>query len=117
MKVMRNTRGFTLIELLVVMGIIAILAVMTAPEFLVMQNRAKFRDDTQKFQDLLGEARSNALSNKTYTVEDVINSKKLTDDLRLLDCSRPCTGSRVARTRRSACRSRSAGADLGAGSR
>ena len=34
----------------------------------------------------------NALSNKTYTVEDVINSKKLTDDLRLLDCSRPCTG-------------------------
>ena len=22
-----------------------------------------------------------------------INSKKLTDDLRLLDCSRPCTGS------------------------
>jgi len=35
----------------------------------------------------------NALSNKTYTIEDVINSKKLTDDLRLLDCSRPCTGS------------------------
>jgi len=35
----------------------------------------------------------NALSNKTYTVEDVINSKKLTEDLRLLDCSRPCTGS------------------------
>jgi len=34
----------------------------------------------------------NALSNKTYTVEDVLNSKKLTDDLRLLDCSRPCTG-------------------------
>jgi acetyl-CoA C-acetyltransferase len=35
----------------------------------------------------------NALSKKTYTVEDVMNSKKLTDDLRLLDCSRPCTGS------------------------
>ena len=35
----------------------------------------------------------NALSKKTYTVEDVINSKKLTDDLRLLNCSRPCTGS------------------------
>jgi len=34
----------------------------------------------------------NALSHKTYTVEDVMNSKKLTDDLRLLDCSRPCTG-------------------------
>ena len=30
---------------------------------------------------------------KTYTVEDVMNSKKLTDDLKLLDCSRPCTGS------------------------
>ena len=35
----------------------------------------------------------NALSNKTYSVEDVLNSKKLTEDLRLLDCSRPCTGS------------------------
>jgi len=34
----------------------------------------------------------NALSKKTYSVEDVINSKKLTDDLRLLDCSRPCSG-------------------------
>ena len=30
---------------------------------------------------------------KTYTVEDVMNSKKLTDDLKLLNCSRPCTGS------------------------
>ena len=35
----------------------------------------------------------NALSKKTYTVEEVMNSKKLTDDLRLLNCSRPCTGS------------------------
>jgi Acetyl-CoA acetyltransferase len=35
----------------------------------------------------------NALSKKTYTVDEVMNSKKLTDDLRLLNCSRPCTGS------------------------
>jgi acetyl-CoA C-acetyltransferase len=35
----------------------------------------------------------NAISKKTCTVEDVMNSKKLTDDLRLLNCSRPCTGS------------------------
>ena len=35
----------------------------------------------------------NALSNKTFTIQDVMNSKKLTDDLKLLDCSRPCTGS------------------------
>ena len=35
----------------------------------------------------------NALSNKTYSIQDVLESKKLTDDLRLLDCSRPCTGS------------------------
>lgn len=35
----------------------------------------------------------NAFSHKTFTVEDVINSKQLTDDLRLLNCSRPCTGS------------------------
>lgn len=30
---------------------------------------------------------------KKYTVDDIVNSKKLTEDLRLLDCSRPCTGS------------------------
>jgi acetyl-CoA C-acetyltransferase len=30
---------------------------------------------------------------KKYTIEEIMNSKKLTDDLRLLDCSRPCTGS------------------------
>ncbi|QLH05569.1 3-ketoacyl-CoA thiolase [Nitrosopumilus oxyclinae] len=35
----------------------------------------------------------NAFSHKTFTVEEVVNSKQLTDDLRLLDCSRPCTGS------------------------
>ncbi len=34
----------------------------------------------------------NALSQKKYSIEDVLNSKKLTEDLRLLDCSRPCTG-------------------------
>ena len=34
----------------------------------------------------------NAFSQKLVSVEDVLNSKKLTDDLRILDCSRPCTG-------------------------
>lgn len=34
----------------------------------------------------------NAYSPKEYTIQDVMESKKLTDDLRLLDCSRPCTG-------------------------
>ncbi len=35
----------------------------------------------------------NAYSKKAYSVEEVLESKSLTDDLRLLDCSRPCTGS------------------------
>jgi len=35
----------------------------------------------------------NALTMDTCTVQDVMNSKKLTDDLRVLNCSRPCTGS------------------------
>ncbi|QDI88123.1 thiolase family protein [Candidatus Nitrosopumilus sp. SW] len=35
----------------------------------------------------------NALSKKMYSVQDVINSKKITKDIRLLDCSRSCTGS------------------------
>ena len=34
----------------------------------------------------------NALSQKVVSVEEVLQSKKITDDLRLLDCSRPCTG-------------------------
>jgi len=34
----------------------------------------------------------NAYSKRAYTVDEVMNSKKLTDDLRLLDCSRSCTG-------------------------
>ena len=34
----------------------------------------------------------NALSQKSISIEDVLNSKKVTDDLRILDCSRPCTG-------------------------
>jgi len=34
----------------------------------------------------------NALPQKSISLEDVLNSKKLTADLRLLDCSRPCTG-------------------------
>lgn len=34
----------------------------------------------------------NALSKKAYSLQEIIDSKKLTDDLRLLDCSRPCTG-------------------------
>lgn len=33
-----------------------------------------------------------ALSDKEYTLNEVLESKKITDDLRLLDCSRPCTG-------------------------
>lgn len=33
-----------------------------------------------------------AYSPKKYTVDEIMNSKRLTDDLRLLDCSRPCTG-------------------------
>ena len=35
----------------------------------------------------------NALSRKTITIQDVMNSRELTTDLRVLDCSRPCTGS------------------------
>jgi acetyl-CoA C-acetyltransferase len=34
-----------------------------------------------------------AYSTRKYTIEDIMNSKRLTDDLRLLDCSRSCTGS------------------------
>jgi acetyl-CoA C-acetyltransferase len=35
----------------------------------------------------------NAYSNKTYTIQDVLASKKITEELKILDCSRPCTGS------------------------
>lgn len=35
----------------------------------------------------------NSLANKTFSVEEVIKSKQITEDLRLLNCSRSCTGS------------------------
>ncbi len=35
----------------------------------------------------------NAYNPKNYTLDDVMNSKHLTEDLRLLDCSRSCSGS------------------------
>lgn len=35
----------------------------------------------------------NAYNPKKYTIDEIMNSKKITDDLRLLDCSRPCSGS------------------------
>ena len=35
----------------------------------------------------------NAYSNKIYSVEELMNSKILTDDLKVSDCSRPCSGS------------------------
>jgi acetyl-CoA C-acetyltransferase len=34
----------------------------------------------------------NAYNMKAYDVDDILDSKKITEDLRLLDCSRPCTG-------------------------
>lgn len=34
-----------------------------------------------------------AQSTETYSIDDVLNSKSITDDLNLLDCSRSCTGS------------------------
>jgi len=34
----------------------------------------------------------NAYSKKTYTVEEIMKSKRVTEDLRVLDCSRSCTG-------------------------
>ena len=33
-----------------------------------------------------------ALSKRTYTTHDIMASKRLTDDLKILDCSRPCSG-------------------------
>ena len=35
----------------------------------------------------------NAYSHKPYTISEIMNSKNVTDDLRILDCSYPCSGS------------------------
>ena len=35
----------------------------------------------------------NAYSHNSYTISEIMNSKSVTDDLRILDCSYPCSGS------------------------
>jgi acetyl-CoA C-acetyltransferase len=35
----------------------------------------------------------NAYSHKSYTISEIMNSKNITDDLRILDCSYSCSGS------------------------
>ena len=35
----------------------------------------------------------NAYSHKPYTISEIMNSKNVTDDLRILDCSYSCSGS------------------------
>ncbi len=35
----------------------------------------------------------NAFSKKPYTLQEILDSKNITDDLKMLDCSYPCTGS------------------------
>lgn len=61
--------------------------------------KTRFGLDSQGFASIAAKNHKNAqdnpnaISDKAHTVTDVINSKKLTDDLRLLECSRPSTGS------------------------
>ena len=62
-------------------------------------HKRKFGTTDEQLAHVSAKNHKNALDNPTaynpkkYTVEEIMNSKKLTDDLRLLDCSRPCTGS------------------------
>jgi acetyl-CoA C-acetyltransferase len=62
-------------------------------------HKRKFGTTDEQLAYVSAKNHKNALDNPTaynpreYTVEEIMNSKKITDDLRLLDCSRPCTGS------------------------
>lgn len=62
-------------------------------------HKRKFGTTDEQLAYVSAKNHKNALDNPTaynpkkYTIEEIMNSKKLTDDLRLLDCSRPCTGS------------------------
>lgn len=62
-------------------------------------HKRKFGTTDEQLAYVSAKNHRNALDNPTafnpkkYTVEEIMNSKRLTDDLRLLDCSRPCTGS------------------------
>ncbi len=62
-------------------------------------HKRKFGTTDEQLAYVSAKNHRNALDNPTaynpkkYTVEEIMSSKKLTDDLRLLDCSRPCTGS------------------------
>lgn len=62
-------------------------------------HKRKFGTTDEQLAHVSAKNHKNAQNNpaahaqKRYSVEEVMNSKKITDDLRMLDCSRSCTGS------------------------
>lgn len=66
---------------------------------LTKAHKRKFGTTDEQLAYVSAKNHNNAQNNpaaynpKSYSIEEIMNSKKLTDDLRLLDCSRSCTGS------------------------
>ena len=62
---MQNPKGFSLLELIAVTGIVALLAVISIPNFSRMRSIASFESEVEIVFDQLLEVRMNALTGKT----------------------------------------------------
>ncbi len=62
--------GFTILEFLVTIGLMAIMATISAPNISRMLARSKFDGEVQKFLSTIADVRANALSNKKCTKSD-----------------------------------------------
>lgn len=68
MQIARNSRGFTLIELLVVIGILALVAILAAPNLMDWRARAKLRGAANNLKGELQGAKHSAARESSWVV-------------------------------------------------
>lgn len=75
MQISRNAKGITIIELLVVIGILAIIAVFAAPNFLSWRSNMSLRGAVNNIKGDLQNAKSSAARESARVVLEFVNNR------------------------------------------